>query len=863
MVSYLYPRHYCLKNIKMQRKYLKAFSVKTLFTGIIAFFLIQAQAQDCNLIANGDFSEGFWQKGWQFKSQWPAFADQSTDMKGRALIQVVRSENYQNDAKFAISTDKITLEQGQKYQIRFEFSANKDLPCMVYIKNPNGDIFFSSKTNATTTTNVFQETFEFTGPNADNYEFELKLPTDKFYFYLDNVSVQNTECISGKVARKTTNEKLLKPQVLAENNSSQESTVAKPLPKAVTKKGFSNLEINGYIRFESVFRHLDERYRFQKDNSGVDPLTNNTILVNGMNWDYPYNNGRATGYREPLMMLEMKVQPIYNTFLKTDFIIDNQMVGNIMDTSSQTARRIEMYRYINAEVEHVKNWGTIRLKAGGVHFTQFSPLTFYSYEWRDDMFERYPWEWRNNSNEIYNQYYESSTVARDPRFANTSVGGFFVEGEKLPRNFSFKALFGKTGNANNGFLTFNSDNYKYVKAFRLAKIINGTEVGFNFYNQFAWQQNSGNARKKTSGKDEENIVTVNTSYANKLFSLAAEAGFSNFSTFNQLDTDSSAGIYKNTYYNFPSTPLMRVKLESSKILPNVPMYVLAYYIGKSYLNLNSSVLTSSPFGSVQQQMAYVSAYPNAVTELGQMTANRMSAVYAISPKFGKLKTSLGLGWSKQVSVDSMLPYISFQHRVASINRSRFWFYRSQAGDFYNLTNYWRRSWEELYISDKSVIKSKPCFITIDLNLKYKFTLAGKDLILSNYTNYNNVYAGTAPSVWKGNSLLNYIFNDAMFFYKLNKTFTLVGQYCIERAVSNGNRVMKFKGDNVKEGINQIGKSYGIGLDIITGARSGLYIRQKWYQHTDKNYQNILFSDGTVRSDSFKGYETSAEFKIFF
>ncbi len=816
-------------------------------------------AQDCNLVANGDFAE--YNKGWTFSSQWPAFADYGVDLQGRALIQIVRFENPQKDAKFTMAFDMIALEQGQKYELKLEHSSNQEnLPITIRLVDTKGTVYYSKETSSPLNTATFADSFEHIGPSNDSLKLEIKLPTDKFKFYIDNIKIQNSNCLAGTATRKSLNPLLTQSKASTDNNASN-STASKPEAKAYIKPGFANMEISGYARFETVYRHLSQRYHVKSE--GVDPLTDNAIMINGVYPDFPFNNGRTTGYREPMLMLEMKVQPIYNTFLKTDFTIDNQLVGNVMDTSIQQARRIEMYRYVNAEVEHIKNWGTLRLKAGGVHFTQFSPLTFYAYEWRDDMFERYPWEWRNNSNEIYQQYYESKSIARDARFANTSVGGFFLEGEKLPRGFSFKALFGKTGNANNGFLTFNSDNYKYVKALRISKNIKGAEVGINFYNQFAWQKNSSNPKDTLSGKDEETIVTANTSYSNKLFSLSAELGFAQYESFNKIP-DANTGLIDLKTYKFGPTPIGRLRIESNNLIKNTPISFLGYYIGNGYLNLNSSVLNSTMFGAVQTDATYVSTYPKAITELGQMSANRVSGVFAINPSIKKLKISLGLGLSKEVTADPFTPYISFQHRVASINRSRFWFYRAQAGNFGNLTNFWRRSWEQLYIRDKSIITNRPNFLTIDASLKYKLKFIARDLILTNYTNYNNVYSGTGPSLWGGNNLLSYIFNDVTAFYTLNKTFTLVGQFCIEHAISDGKRLGKSINDlTVNNGINQFGHSYGIGLDIITGARSGLYLRQKWYEHTDKNYVNMLFSDGSIRSDHFKGFESSAEFKIFF
>ena len=53
--------------------------------------------------------------------------------------------------------------------------------------------------------------------------------------------------------------------------------------------------------------------------------------------------------------------------------------------------------------------------------------------------------------------------------------------------------------------------------------------------------------------------------------------------------------------------------------------------------------------------------------------------------------------------------------------------------------------------------------------------------------------------------------------------------------------------------DQTGLSYALGVDIQLAKQTGLYIRQRWFEYADKNF-NL---------DKYKGRETTVELKIFF
>jgi hypothetical protein len=818
-------------------------AVYLLFVCLISLEINVAIAQDCNLVANGDFAS--YNEGWKFNSTWPAFADYSVDLKGRAMIQVVRHENGTSDAGFKMIFGQLYLERGQQYSLNFQHEASRDsFPVTVNISDKKGNVVFTAQTLTGHGMNAFNTSFDYQGETKDSFQLELKLPTEKFKYYVDNVSVESIACRSGEARRNTNDPLLLKPKVDNQNSSSSQST--SQTPKAYWKKGYSNIEVSGFARFELLHRHLDNRYT---SGIGTAQLRQDALLINGLYPD-PSDNSRIGGYQQPFLMLQFDIKPIYNTTLKMDLQLDNQLTGKIVGGDSLRDRRVQMYRYINVQAEHVKNWGTLKMSAGAVYFVNWTPLTLSNYFMRNDEFERLPWEWRTNSFETYEQVYLNKSVHRTNILTNANVGGVMLEADKLPGQFGFKALFAKTGNVNNGFNLDpnNANNYKYMQAFRLTKNLAGLDLGLNFYDQVGYRTNSA-LRTDMTNKDEETIITANVGSIKKHLSVSAEFGIAKYNSV--LYTDTSA-------IKFPYTPISRFNIESNHIR-NLSMSLMGYYIGNGYLNANSGVMNGTVFGTTNTgstALQYINSsntIPRAVTELGQLAANRMGLVYAINPDFGKLKTSIGLGWNQETTKDSLSNFISIQHRVAALNRSRFMFYAGQYGPYANLTNVFRRSWESFYISDKSIYEKLPQFFTVDLSLKYKTKFLGKDIILTEYSNYNNVTSGTGMSAWGGTNLLSYVFNEFATYYRLDKTFTLVLQYCVEHIETDGTRLSKNKDTQGGAGTNQTGKSYGVGIDIITGARSGLYLRQKWYEHYDKNFE----------LDKFNGYESSAELKIFF
>jgi opacity protein-like surface antigen len=90
----------------------------------------------------------------------------------------------------------------------------------------------------------------------------------------------------------------------------------------------------------------------------------------------------------------------------------------------------------------------------------------------------------------------------------------------------------------------------------------------------------------------------------------------------------------------------------------------------------------------------------------------------------------------------------------------------------------------------------------------------------------------------------------MTYYNLSREVTLIGHLGFHKAA--GNERTELSPENGKP-INQISWAYGVGIDWNFYQNMGLYLRQLWMGHKDKNF--IL--------DKFRGWETTFEIKVFF
>jgi hypothetical protein len=648
--------------------------------------------------------------------------------------------------------------------------------------------------------------------------------------------------------------------------------------KASQYKRWTALKYSGYIRSYNQFRDMPVRY------SG---LPRQQINVNG----YDVVAGQGNGYQEPFMLLRLEGNPTARTWWQMEYMFDNQMMGIIRQdtTSSLTGlsgtqnRRSMVYRIMQFKAGTNTKAGDFVLTAGGgVNWYNMSPFTLSNYQYRDDMFERYPWDPDQAAWSKYNTFYATQNIARDQRWGKTATQGFILEGKNLPKGFGFAALYGKTDNSG-GFQTYNTKIPKNTLAGRVDKGFKGHKLGINYFSQIGYSDGTG------FNKIRQKIITTDGRLNFKNFKIFYEVGMGEWqdgvidkktyefrfdkktSKDSIIPTGRDFGWHKNAWKN---NRALNIQFDFKKEATFIPFSLQFYSIAKGVVNINSEVLNSSNNHAIGTPANVgtqydITTFQGVITDIGQMTNNRQGVYLKHEDTYGKLKVMVAYGASQEIQNDTAnsANMISYWHQANSFARSRFTYYQSYTGPYGRITSIYRRTYEKFTITD-TLVNYKKSFNTLSLNLKYKINLFNREMIFANYNNYNSVQDkfSIAPKFNDG-AFLRTFYEEAIIFYGIHPKVTILATYIFERVLGNnridladasGNEIKntatgKAEFSSTGKTINQTDHGYGVGIDYNFSPKAGLYLRNRWFDHKDSNFTK----------DTFRGMESSVELKIFF
>lgn len=662
-------------------------------------------------------------------------------------------------------------------------------------------------------------------------------------------------------------------------------------------KRWTGLKYSGYIRSYNQYRWMPNRY----SNA---PAAEQVLTLNGLD----IVNGVYTGYQEPLFLLRLEGAPTAKTWFQVEYMFDNQMMGNIamegtnnqVGISQTNNRRALAYRMLQFKGYANTKVGDFTLIAGGgVNWYRLSPFTLWNYEYRDDMFERYPWQPEGNSFGMYNRFYNEKNIARDARWGNTGTQGFIINGKNLPKGFGFSLIMGKTDNSG-GFQTYLTRTPKNVVALRIDKSLGVHKVGLNIFDQFGTYNTLGfynidPANNIYHGaKVRQQIITADARINLKNVKIYSEAGVGRFQdglfTKNDYETLFGTKPPKNDTitpngidYNW-NDPLkahcFNLQLDFSKQAFGFPLQVQLFSVRKSVANVNSQSLNTANNHTVStptniNTVNDITVFTGAITDIGQMANNRWGGSLKHEETYGKLKIAGALGFNKEwenldtdgkVDPSNALSNgISYWHQANPFTRSRFTYFQRLSGPYQRVTSIYRRTYETYAITD-TVIDYLKMYQTLNVALAYKLKLFGKDLIINNFNTYNSVTdQGFNPiPTFSDKAFLRTFYEELMAFYSIHSKVTLVGFVSYERVVGNrrveladdkGNRLLDVNDSAYANGktVNQTGYGVGFGIDYDFSGRAGLYVRNRYFYQKDVNFTK----------DYFRGNETTVELKIFF
>ena len=572
------------------------------------------------------------------------------------------------------------------------------------------------------------------------------------------------------------------------------------------------VEISGYYRFLTNYRVLDVAYPHLENNK-------KNIFV-------------GDDSQMPQLMLNIRGFATTRTTFGTDLFIYTPLTG---------AGQSENVKGLNLGVSLYGNFttdlGNFSVRTGGINWYAMSPFTFQTSKGynRFSLFERNPWDpYTPTMKSRYNDFYASGSINQDQRWGNQAFQGIIFEGNKLPNDFSFSFLYGKT-QLDAGLAAMPNTSYggRLSKTYAKGKHL----VTYNTFNNETYLDSLSN---KTAGFNMHTLEFTNN-FAN--FKLYAEVGAGRRFT--------NAGSNK-------WGEAISIKL-SSTLLDKFPTELHTYRVSSKVFNnsaifINSSIQQTTDVNSTLTQPVLI-AVSSAILPIGQLSNNRQGLEFNTQLNFGKLKTSIG--YSNSMEIEALSSKITYGHAFNTLALSRFWRWNfpSNVGPYANLSKIYRSVYETVSVTDLDPVTGLPSnkkyFNTIEIHSKYKTSIANRDLYLFYLGSYNSVQYEFAPVVlFTEKALLRAYYHQVEAYYSLNSKLVWTNYVSYERIIGNYTTRVDVITKRPK---NQTGISVATGLDIQLSKATGLYVRERWMNYKDSSFEK----------DKYKGFETTVELKIFF
>lgn len=580
-------------------------------------------------------------------------------------------------------------------------------------------------------------------------------------------------------------------------------------PKA-EKETLYGLSIGGYYRFVTNVRKLNESYAALENNKM-------NIFV-GDDAQIPQLSLNINGNLTP------------NASFGTDLFLWSRMDG-----LGQEGNVMGLNLGVSLYGNFATNLGNFSVRTGGINWNTLSPFTFQQNKGynRYSLFERNPWDpITPNIDGRYKDFYYSGAINQDTRWGNQAFQGIIVEGAAMPNNFSFTGMYGKT--QFDGGLSANP-NSSYGGKLKKTYNFNKNFVSFNTFN------NRSLLDSLTESTAGFNIHTIELLHHIGAYKIWAEIGagqrFRN-DVFDQFGEAISIKASTNVAKKFP------LELHLFRISPRV--------LNNNSVFINSAIQQTTNISDLTQPILI--PVTSAILPVGQMANNRQGIEFNGQIDIGPVKTSIG--YSNSVELENLSSQITYGHPFNNFTLARFyrWTFPSEVGPYQNLNKIYRAVFETINLTELDQnghpLKRK-YFNAIEVNAKYKTSLANKDLYIFYLGNFNSVQNNAAPiTVLTEKAILRTYVHQLETYLKLSPRLIWTNYGSYERNIANYQTEVDAITRRPK---NQTGYSFATGFDIQMSRKVGLYIRQRWMDYKDSSFQ----------LDRYSGWETSIELKSFF
>lgn len=622
--------------------------------------------------------------------------------------------------------------------------------------------------------------------------------------------------------------------------------------KALDGVGLESIKVSGTTRFLTIYRSMQESYTDMLNSDKNFSFT-----------DYPLANvGTNTNGGFPIMELNLQSQFKNGFNFNVGYSIGHNFTGDVLDGNSQS---MSVRQNLNFRGSMKNDMVKTTIYAGEVLWSNLSRFTMGQPEYRDNYFERLPWDWYRESYQRYREYFTLSNNIGNEALGRSPIQGFIGEVEWLPAQLNFKAIYGRTNrtitlaNSLKGFPA-------YTHGYRVEKIVFERfargNVGLNFYQRNADSAAIGNIT------DRNTIGSFDFDLKIKKVKLVGEVGFSQVEngTVDQYD-DTNDG--KGNGFGFA----LKTEFDNRAVL--WPFSVEVFQISQNLASLDGSIINSNKTiedgGAANEPIYDNMLFINVSNEAGQLANNRRGINLKIEAALSKnFKAQFGYYASGELEANH--DTLTIQHRVNSFSRSRFrpWF---QAGGPYGrIKSFWLRTFETITIGNEfynangaeingsaelaSAERSELLgFNGVEMLLKYKTKVGKHELVLLNFNSINTVKLGfnAFPS---NDNLITLWYEDFTAALSINKKLSVIGNFAVEGV--RGSKYINLSPDKPDAEIedrliSQLGTMSALGFDYDISRTTSFHWRTKYMTHRDVNFIN----------DKFSGLETTVELKIFF
>lgn len=571
---------------------------------------------------------------------------------------------------------------------------------------------------------------------------------------------------------------------------------------------------------------------------------------------FPNNSGKTTvissgdAYREPMFLLKLNGKTRDNITFGADLMLNSLYKG----PSSEHIKALTLNLGLNLTTSIATKFGTFNFKSGGVSWYRQSRLTVWgnrSFN-RISIFERRPQTPLNKLPvDRYSKYYNSGLVDQGIRYGSRAFQGIFLQGTRLPFNFSVKGVIGKS-NFNRSLLE-TSDNF--TGCFQLKNMLSPSfKIAYNYLSSWA---------DTDSLSDDRRNYFIHTLELDKKWSKI------------QVQMELGLGNYRDPLRTLGYGEAILLNIKTAKST-KVPLNVQLYRISPQFVNVTGNFLNTSVL-EVFPNVAGIGTtvrtpYQSPMVGLGFPVNNRQGGSINADINLGKLKLNGGIGVFTEI--DTSYAALSYIHNVNSQTLSRIYLFAQNWGPYNALNSTYRGVFENVNITDTSangLANFKKFFNTIEFQAKYSNKIFGKNYYIFSLTRLNSCQKNLKALPLIGEqALISQLSEELDFSIELNEKAVLVLSYGIEKILGNASTDL---GDNpdatatntfferlgwgklyrLTNSRNQKNTLLGFGIDYKIGQNVMVFFRYNQYRYFDPNFiENHL-----------KGWETMLELKINF